>query len=144
MLYHQCLAYTHQQAHCINAIRGSNDKHARVVTLLVLISRPTLCSSVTIILQEGFLHSQGIVDHIFSLDNTSNLANSEFVGLVALHFLVLLIIPAVDALLHITMDKCAIFAIACSHKCLDDYIEIIAAENEVWLSHLAKGKCYTR
>ncbi len=41
-------------------------------------------------------------------------------------------ILAVDASLHIAMDKYAMFAITCSHKFLDKYIEIITAENKVW------------
>ena len=42
------------------------------------------------------------------------------------------------------MDKSAIFAVTCSHKFLDMYIDIIKAENEVWLSHYERGEPYTR
>lgn len=101
-------AYTHQQAHWINAIRGSDDKHADATVLV-----------------ESFLGSQGIVDHIFRLDDASNLAN-------------------VDAALHIAMDKYAMFAITCSHEFLDKYIAIITVENDRWLHEIEKGSMYIR
>jgi len=95
------------------------------------------------------LHSAGIfslahriVNHVFSLDEACNLA---LVCLVALHFLShLLVISAVDASLHITMDKYAMLAITCSDKFLNMFIEIIAAENNEWLSRIAKGQRYMR
>jgi len=42
------------------------------------------------------------------------------------------------------MDKYAMFAITCSHKFLDKYIEIITAENKKWQSQLAAGTGYIR
>ena len=36
------------------------------------------------------------------------------------------------------------FAITCSHKFLDKYIEIITAENDEWRSQFANGRSYTQ
>ena len=78
-------AYTHQQAHWINAIRGDEHVDATVsVVRLYPVTDPLPLSPS--FLQESFLRSQGIVDHVFSLHDACNLANSEFC-LVALHFL---------------------------------------------------------
>jgi len=96
------------------------------------------------VLQETFLRSQGIVDHLFNLNDPCNLANSELVFTWSPASSVLLVLSTVDASLHIAMDKYAMFAVTCSHNCLDKYIEITTAENEQWISHLANGKSYTR
>ena len=58
--------------------------------------------------------------------------------------LVLLIIPAVDLVLHIKMDKYAMIAVTCSEKFLDKYTDIITAENRIWASRHAEGKRYIR
>lgn len=55
------------------------------------------------------------------------------------------VILAVDASLHVAMDKYAMICITCSEKFLDKYIKIITAENEAWESHLANhGEDYLR
>jgi hypothetical protein len=57
---------------------------------------------------------------------------------------VLLVILAVNASLHIAMDKYAMFAVTCSEKFLDMYIDIIEAENDIWAAEHAKGNSYIR
>ena len=78
------------------------------------------------------------------LDDASNLVNSEprFSDLSIC--LILIIILAVDPSLHTAMDKYAMFAVTCSHKFLDMYIDIIKAQNEIWVSHYAAGYSYVR
>jgi hypothetical protein len=50
----------------------------------------------------------------------------------------------VDPWLHTAMDKYAMFAVTCSHKFLDMYIDIIKAENEIWVKSLEVGNSYVR
>jgi hypothetical protein len=50
----------------------------------------------------------------------------------------------VDPWLHTAMDKYAMFAVTCSHKYLDMYIDIIKAENEIWATHRAARVAYVR
>ena len=70
-------AYTHQQAHWINAIRGRQPKHEVEINAVVSPLPAPSVSKFTFILQESFLRSQGIVESSFMLDDASNLANSE-------------------------------------------------------------------
>jgi len=62
----------------------------------------------------------------------------------ALHILSFSFLRAVDASLYIAMEKYAMFAVTCSEKFLDMYIDIITAENEIWASRHAEGKRYVR
>jgi hypothetical protein len=57
---------------------------------------------------------------------------------------VLIIILAVDPWLHTAMDKYAMFAVTCSHKFLDMYIDIIKTQNEIWVAHHEAGDSYVR
>ena len=71
-------AYTHQQTHLINAIRGSSDKHVDDTAVVVSpypASNPLFKHLLHF--QERFLERQGIVDPMFNLDAACNLVNSE-------------------------------------------------------------------
>jgi len=94
--------------------------------------------------QESFLQRQGIVASTFNLDSACNLVNSEprLPGYSSL--CILLVISAVDASLHIAMDKYAMFAVTCSEKFLDMYIDIVEAENDIWVAEHAQGNPYIR
>ena len=67
----------------------------------------------------------------------------SLVFLLALHS-ILLVILAVDASLHIAMDKYAMFAVTCSEKFLDMYSNLIEAENDIWVAEYAEGNPYIR
>jgi len=73
-----------------------------------------------------------------------NVVHSEprFPGRTAL--CVLLVISAADASLHIAMEKYAMFAVTCSEKFLDMYIDIIEAENDIWVAVHTQGNAYIR
>ena len=68
----------------------------------------------------------------------------SFVYLITPYVLILVIILAVDPWLHSAMDKYAMFTVTCSHRYLDKYIDIIKAENEIWVTRRDAGIPYVR
>jgi hypothetical protein len=94
---------------------------------------------VAFIFQQNVLQKQGIVGPTFTLDDVCNLVNSEPRLPDRSIYLILIIILAVDPWLHSAMDKYAMFAVTCSYKYLDMYIDIIKAENEIWVTHREAG-----